>query len=45
MPVPLSVLLTPHTATNLHEYQKKRLTRFAFRNRLILKGTILVVLD
>ncbi len=29
----------------LHEYQKKRLMKFAFCKWLILKGAILVVLD
>jgi hypothetical protein len=29
----------------LHEYQKKGVTEFAFRNLLILKDAILVVLD
>jgi hypothetical protein len=29
----------------LHEYQKKGLTKKAFRNSLILKGAILIVLD
>jgi hypothetical protein len=28
---------------NLHEYQKKGLTKKAFRNSLILKGVVLVV--
>lgn len=31
-----------HPPTNLHEYQKKRLTEFAFRKSLILKGARLV---
>ena len=30
---------------NSHEYQKKRLTEFAFRKWLILKEAILVVLE
>jgi hypothetical protein len=35
----------PYPPTILHEFQKKGLTKIAFRNLLILKGAILVVLD
>src|SRR5207302_7874719 len=36
---------TPHPPINLHECQKKGLTKRAFRKRLILKDAILVVSD
>ena len=35
----------PYPPTNLHEYQNKGLTKFAFRNSVILKGASLVVWD
>jgi len=35
--------MVPRTPVNLYEYQKKGLTKFAFRNRLILKDAILLV--
>jgi hypothetical protein len=34
----------PPPPTNLYEYQRKGLTKLAFRNSLILKGAILVIL-
>ncbi len=34
--------LRPHTPIILHEYEKKRLTEIAIRNRLILKGPFLI---
>jgi hypothetical protein len=39
----LSPSAVPLPPTNLYEYQKKGLTKFAFRKLFILKGTILVV--
>ena len=34
----------PHPPTNLYEYQRKGLTKIAFRKLLILKGAVLAVL-
>jgi hypothetical protein len=34
----------PHPPMKLYEYQRKRLTKFAFRKRLILKGAFLAIL-
>ncbi len=34
---------TPYPPPNLHEYQNKGLTKFAFRNSLILKDAFLAV--